>query len=955
MPISSPPIDLASIANLAPAAAIQALESSTDGLSSAQVDERLKHYGLNTIQKLAKKSLIKVFFANFVHLMAWLLWVAGGLAFVAGMPQLGIAVWMVNVINGCFSFWQEFQAGKATEALLSLLPVNAHVIRSGQELLIEAQQLVPGDVIVLAEGDAISADARIISASRLAVDESTLSGEARPVRKTAEAAGKDDGSSGNLLFAGTSVLAGTCRAVVCKTGMNTRFGRIARLTQSVGEQPSPLQNEMARVTRIVSVLATTIGAFFFLLAVLFAHVHPREGFVFAIGMVVAFVPEGMLPTVSLSLALGVQQMAKRNALIKKLSAVETLGCTNVICSDKTGTITQNKMTVQHIYTAGAEYVLTGLGYSPLGGIEKLNRADGAPLKVDAGQESLEEDSLERESLEKEILEKVLTASWRCSNARLMPPKSDAEAGTWQILGDPTEAALLVAARKGGIGVDHQFLDVPRICEIPFDSIRKRMSTVYDDKGSRILYLKGAPAEVLSRCTVVESAEGPRPMQESDRQTIMAANDRYAREGLRVLAMAQRLLPLGCNLAPDSLEVELSFCGLVAMWDPPHEGVTEAVQKCHSAGIKIVMITGDYGLTAESIARKVGIVGKDCRVITGRELDTLDDNALRQYLHDNVIFARVTPEHKLRIVNAFQALGLIVAVTGDGVNDAPALRKGDIGIAMGISGSDVARESADMILTDDNFASIVNAVELGRAVYANIRKFAIYVFNSNMAEAVPFVVTLFSLGAIPLPLTVMQVLSVDLGTDMVPALGLGTEAAEPGLMSCPPRDLGKPLLDLTLLVRALLWYGLIEAAAGLSCYFYVNYLHGWPTMPLAAVDTEVYKMATTMTLMGIVAAQMGAVLCCRSDRRSLLSAGIFSNRLVVMGIVTEFVLLLLLIYVPFMQNIFNTAAVGLSEWCFALAWAPIILIFDELRKLFMRMGRPSPSLSSSPSPSPSQSP
>ncbi len=930
MPISSPPIDLANIASLAPSAAIEALESGSAGLSSAQVDERLKLYGLNTIQKLAKKSLLKTFFANFVHLMAWLLWVAGVLAFVAGMPQLGIAVWMVNVINGCFSFWQEFQAGKATEALLSLLPVNAHVVRSGQELLVEAQQLVPGDVIVLAEGDAISADARIISASRLAVDESTLSGEARPVRKTAEAAQKDDASGGNLLFAGTSVLAGTCRAVVCKTGMNTRFGKIARLTQSVGEQSSPLQNEMARVTRIVSILATGIGAFFFLLAVLFAHVHPREGFIFAIGMVVAFVPEGMLPTVSLSLALGVQQMAKHNALIKKLSAVETLGCTNVICSDKTGTITQNKMTVQHIWTAGAEYILTGLGYSPSGEIEKLNSATGAQLEVDE----------DKEVLEKEILEKVLTASWRCSNARLMPPKSDVEAGSWQILGDPTEAALLVAARKGGIGADHQFLDVPRICEIPFDSIRKRMSTVYDDKGSRILYLKGAPAEVLTRCSVWESAEGPKPMQESDREAIMAANDRYAREGLRVLALAERVLPAGCDLAPDSLEVELSFCGLVAMWDPPHDGVTEAVQKCHSAGIKIVMITGDYGLTAESIARKVGIVGNDCRVITGRELDTLDDNALRQHLHDNVIFARVTPEHKLRIVKAFQALGLIVAVTGDGVNDAPALRKGDIGIAMGISGSDVARESADMILTDDNFASIVNAVELGRAVYANIRKFAIYVFNSNMAEAVPFVVTLFSLGAIPLPLTVMQVLSVDLGTDMVPALGLGTEAAEPGLMSCPPRDLRKPLLDLPMLSRALLWYGLIEAAAGMSCYFYVNYLHGWPTLPLAAADTVIYKMATTMTLMGIVAAQMGAVLCCRSDRRSLFSAGIFSNRLVVIGIVTEFLLLLLLIYVPFMQNIFNTAAVGFSEWCFALAWAPIIIVLDELRKLFIRMGRPS---------------
>lgn len=910
---------MTNIEGLSPSAAIEALDTTSGGLSSAQVDERLKLYGLNTIAKLAKKSLVKAFLANFVHLMAWLLWVAGAFAFVAGMPQLGIAVWMVNVINGCFSFWQEFQAGKATEALLSLLPVNAHFIRSGQELLVPAQQLVPGDIVVLAEGDAISADARIISASRLSVDESTLSGEARPVRKSEEVVTANDSSASSLLFAGTSVLAGTCRAVVCKTGMNTRFGKIAKLTQSVSEQPSPLQNEMARVTKVVSILATVIGIFFFLLAVLFAHIHPRDGFVFAMGMIVAFVPEGMLPTVSLSLALGVQQMAKRNALIKKLSAVETLGCTNVICSDKTGTITQNKMTVQHIWTEGAEYLLTGLGYSPVGEINRLNQpADGG-----------------KGSFEKAILEKVLTASLRCSNARLIPPKSDVEAGSWQILGDPTEAALLVAARKGGVGQDHCFLDVPRICEIPFDSIRKRMSTVYDDKGSRILYLKGAPAEVLARCSVLETSDGPRPLQESDRQTIMAANDSYAREGLRVLAMAQRVLPIGCDLAPDSLEVELSFCGLLAMWDPPHDGVAEAVQKCHSAGIKIVMITGDYGLTAESIARKVGIVQDSCRVITGRELDTLDDGALHQYLHDNVIFARVTPEHKLRIVTAFQSLGLIVAVTGDGVNDAPALRKGDIGIAMGISGSDVARESADMILTDDNFASIVSAVELGRAVYANIRKFAIYVFTSNMAEAVPFVVTLFSLGAIPLPLTVMQVLSVDLGTDMVPALGLGTEAAEPGLMNCPPRDLSKPLLDLPLLSRALLWYGLIEATAGMSCYFYVNYLHGWPNVALAEAGSEIYRMATTMTLMGIVAAQAGAVLCCRSDRRSLFRVGIFGNKLVLIGIASELLLLFVIVYVPFMQNIFNTAAVGINEWCFALLWAPLIIILDEMRKLYLR--------------------
>lgn len=373
-----------------------------------------------------------------------------------------------------------------------------------------------------------------------------------------------------------------------------------------------------------------------------------------------------------------------------------------------------------------------------------------------------------------------------------------------------------------------------------------------------------------------------------------------------------------------------------MLDPPHLGVPEAVAKCRQAGIKIAMITGDYGLTAQSIARKVGIINNGGRVITGVELDTLDDEALRSLLDDNMIFARVTPEHKLRIVSAFQAMGHIVAVTGDGVNDAPALKKADIGIAMGVAGSDVAKESADMILTDDNFVSIVSAVELGRAVYANIRKFAIYVFNSNMAEAVPFVVTLFSAGQIPLPLTVMQILSIDLGTDMVPALGLGAETAEPGVMSRPPRNLKEPLLNLPLLSRALLWYGLIESVAAMSCYFFVNWLHGWPSIPLAAPGSPEYKMATTMTVAGIVATQVGAVLCCRTERASVFSVGLFSNRLVLIGIGAELMLLLALMHVPMLQNLFNTVPLGLREWGFAFAWAPVIILADELRKLAVRL-------------------
>jgi magnesium-transporting ATPase (P-type) len=424
---------------------------------------------------------------------------------------------------------------------------------------------------------------------------------------------------------------------------------------------------------------------------------------------------------------------------------------------------------------------------------------------------------------------------------------------------------------------------------------------------------------------------------------MSANDDYARNGLRVLAVAYRQLlgALGPGSAPveytpESIERDLTFLGLMAMMDPPRPEVAEAVQKCHSAGIRIIMITGDYGLTAETIARRIGILKTSHpKVITGVDLDALDDQELKEVLRQEVIFARVAPEHKLRVVTALKEMGEIVAVTGDGVNDAPALKKADIGVAMGLAGTDVAKEAADMILTDDNFASIVHAVEEGRAVYANIRKFAVYVFNSNMAEAVPFIVFLFSRGLVPLPMTVMQVLSIDLGTDMVPAIGLGAETPEAGIMQLPPRSQKEPLLNARLLGKALLWYGMIETVASLSAYFFLNWLHGWPGVPLAPEGTLIYRMATTMTLAGVVATQVGAVMGCRTNRASIFRIGFFANRLVLWGIAVELMLLGILIYTPLLQPIFNTAPIGLREWAYLFAWTPVIFLLDELRKAILR--------------------
>ena len=905
-----------------------ALESSPQGLTQSQVEERLRQYGSNMIQKVKGKSLIIKFLANFTHVMAILLWLAGILALFAQMPQLAVAVWMVNVINGIFSFMQEFRAEKATEALNKLLPSYTRVIRGGEEQRILAEELVPGDIILLAEGDKVSADARLVEVSDLKADQSTLTGESRAVNKTSSAALRLDlahTEMPNLVFAGTNVSAGTGKAVIFATGMNTEFGKIAGLTQNIKEDLSPLQKEMNRVTKIVTMIAVGIGMFFFLMALLFTKTNLTENFIFTLGMVVAFVPEGLLPTVTLSLAMGVQRMAKRNALIKRLSAVETLGCTTVICTDKTGTLTQNEMTVSDLWTVDQKYKITGVGYAPEGKILSGDRAVNEAVDHD--------------------LRQLLLAGGLCNNSRLLPP--DEHSSRWTVLGDPTEAAIIVAAQKSGLDLGAEARKNFRLRELPFESRRKRMSTIHqtDDpefENARLAYVKGAPQEVLDLCTKIRRGGQVQPMDESMRTLIMDANDDFARKGLRVLAVALRPLtddmglPTGMSAyTPELIEQDLTFLGLVAMADPPRPEVAAAVEECYHAGIRIIMITGDYGLTAESIARHIGIVKGDhpC-ILTGIELESTDENALKEALRGEVIFARMAPEQKLRVVTALQEMGEVVAVTGDGVNDSPALKKADIGVAMGLSGTDVAKEAADMILTDDNFASIVHAVEEGRAVFSNIRRFATYILNSNVPEAVPFIFYIFSGGKIPLPLTLMQILAIDLGTDMVPAIGLGAELPEAGSMDRPPRPVKEPLLNNKLLVRGMLWYGMIESAAAMASFFFLYSLYGWPSVPMAD-SGAVYRMATTMTLGAIVFCQIGVVFNCRTDRTSVFKVGFFTNRMVIIGIFTELALLALLIYTPFMQNLFNTAPIGLREWAFLLIWPPVLILTDELRKVFLR--------------------
>jgi len=907
-----------------------ALGSRPEGLTNEEAAERLARYGRNELQEKKGTPLIVKFLSNFTHMMAIMLWIAGVVAIFANMTELGIAVWMVNIINGVFSFWQEFRAGKATEALKKMLPAYARVLRGGEEQQILAEELVPGDVMLLSEGDRISADARLVDENDLKVNQSTLTGESHPVFKGRDEVVRTDLSRSeqpNIVFMGTTVAAGTGKAVVFSTGMSTEFGKIAGLTQDLKEELSPLQKEMGKITKTVTVLAVSIGAGFFLLSLLLAKTSPAVAFIFALGMVVAFVPEGLLPTVTLSLAMGVQRMAKRNALIKRLSAVETLGCTTVICTDKTGTLTQNEMTVSNLWTIDHAYEVTGVGY---------DSADGGIL-LDGAQVPKRDDSLSE----------LLNAASLCSNARLVPPGE--ETARYTVLGDPTEAALLVAAQKHGLSLEEQRTLLPRVRELPFDSSRKRMSTIHSARNRRIAYCKGAPKEVMELCTQVRTKSGTSPITDEQRRSIMDANDKYARNGLRVLAIAVRDLegvrdvPASLSeYTPELIEKDLIFLGLVAMVDPPRPEVAAAVKKCHNAGIRIIMITGDYGLTAESIARRIGIVeGERVRIVTGVELEKMSEKDLQEALGGEVVFARVAPEQKLQVVTALQDMGHVVAVTGDGVNDSPALKKADIGVAMGITGTDVAKEAADMILTDDNFASIVNAVEEGRAVYNNIRKFVLYIFNSNMPEAVPAVFYLFSGGTIPLPLTVMQVLAIDLGTDMVPAMGLGTEAPEHGIMEMPPRSQKEPMLTRKLLTRAFLMYGMLEAVLCMAAFFLCNYLNGWrPGLPMPSQGV-LYSMATTATLAAIVMSQMGMVFNCRTDRISVFKAGIFSNKLILIGLAVEAALLCLFSYVPFLNTLFNTAPLPLRDWGYLVILPFLVLFLEELRKAVMRgVGRKS---------------
>jgi Ca2+-transporting ATPase len=907
-----------------------ALETTPDGLSPEAVAARLALYGPNALRDITEApSLPRRVAAHATHPMALLLWVAGAAAMFGGRPVLGLVIWGVVLINAAFSFWQEYRAERAVTSLKHLLPAQARVIRGGATVEVPAADVVPGDVLELAEGDNIPADARVVEGYGLRANNATLTGEAMPALKNAEASfreGLTEVERPNLVFAGTSVTAGTGKAVVYATGMLTQFGRIANLTQAVAEPPSLLQEEMARITRISSLVALGLGATVLGVGITEVGLSVLNAFLLATGLIVAALPEGLLPTVTLSLAIAVQRLAGRGVLVKKLASVETLGTISVVCTDKSGTLTQNQMTVRDLWVGGRQLSVSGVGYEPNG--EFAPAPWGTPLEAD--------------------LKLLLTAGERCNNSRLNPPT--AEHPQWTSLGDQTEAALRVLALKGRLDERPLDIDLPRVHELPFDARRKRMSTIHRDgrRGGEVAFVKGAPREVLQLCTQIVSGGEVRPLDNALRAEILAVNDQFARRALRVLALARRdLPPRAGTYLPENVERDLTFIGLAGMMDPPRPEVAAAVTTCREAGIRLVMITGDYGLTAESVARRVGMLAAATpRILTGGELDRLDDPQLQTMLGGEVIFARMAPEHKLRLVAAFQARGDVVAVIGDGVNDAPALRKADIGIAMGQCGTDVAKEAADVILTNDDFSAITSAIEEGRTVFDNLRKFITYIFASNLPEIVPFIAS--AIFKIPLALTVPQILAIDMGTDLLPALALSTERPEPNVMRRPPRQRGRPLVDRSLLLRAYLWLGGLETALCYIGFFAVYAAMGytpWQALPrvdwlpyaerLAAAGGQAYVLATTVFHAGVVAAQIGNAFACRTEKDPVHRMGWLSNRFLLIGIAVEGVLILTLIYWQPLAGLFEHLPLPPVTWLGLVLYAPVLYVLEWLRKVLRR--------------------
>ncbi len=891
------------------------LGSSPSGLRDDEARRRLEEHGPNVLAERHGETVGHRFFTSLRDLFSILLMVAALLAAASGELRMAIVILAIVLVNTAMSVFQEWRAEREMEALHSWMPSSTKVVRGGTVKATPAAGLVRGDVVVLEEGDRVPADARLVECYDLWVNNVPLTGESDPRPRTAEHSPVSSDTLPdvpNFVFMSTTVARGSGRAVVTATGMRTRFGSIADITQAIEDEPSPLQKEIARTARYDFAIALAVGFAFLLASVLWLHVGLAKGLLFMIGVMISCVPEGLQVTVSMALTINMAKMARENVLVKRLSAVQTLGSVTVICTDKTGTITRGEMTVTRMWADGTDFEVTGTGYEPTGDVvragEALARRSCAPLVG------------------------LLEASVACNSAHVQPPEGDRTG--WGVIGDPTDGALLVAGLKHGIDPAEVATRWPSVHRVPFDSVRKRMSTVHRVDGRLVAFVKGAPRSILDISDRIVVGGREEPLTDERLEEVERRVHALADEGLRVIAVARRGLPDGATMDPSTIEAGLTVLGLAAMRDPPRPEVPAAVERAKRAGIKVVVITGDYGPTAQAIAEDVGIVSRErVRVLRGVQLTAMTDGAIvEEVRRGDVIFARMSPEQKHRVVRALKSAGEVVAVTGDGANDAPSLREADIGVAMGASGTDVAREAADMVLLDDSFASIVRAVESGRAAYENVRRFIVFAFSHNWAELFPFII--YIVLAIPLPLLVTQILAIDLVIDIIPALALSREPPEPGIMSEPPRSVTERIFHKRAIARSL-FLGLGIGVMVMAACLWTWHAGGWTYGEQLASDDPLYMRGTTVVFAGIALAQIGTMLTLRTTRGSVLGLGRRSNDWVWFGILAQVGLTALLVYLPFTAGFFGTVPLPLATFAALAGLAAVVLLADEVRKAVAR--------------------
>lgn len=889
------------------------LDTSITGLTASEAEKRLARHGPNELIEEQKASPIKLFLAQFKSFLIIILIAASIVSAALGEIADATVIMIIVILSGVLGFIQEYRAEKSIAALKRMAAPTAIVIRDAREIVVPSKDVVSGDVVMLHAGDRIPADSRIVEASNLMVDESALTGESTPVQKNAMKIIRETGSDipvaerRNMVYMGTSVSYGRGKAVVTATGMQTEFGHLAGMLGHIVLDKTPLQKNLDTLGRWIGIITIIVVAGVSILGVL-SGFEALDMFIWGIALAVAAIPEALPAVVTVSLALGVRRMVKRHSLVRKLPSVETLGATTVICTDKTGTLTQNEMTVKKVYINGRILDVTGVGYEPKGAFYYSDDHDHN-RQLTPGDES--------------HLKKLLLTASLCNDAELIR-----EGHTWDIRGDPTEAALIVAASKEGIQRSEINGGYPRINEIPFSSERKQMTTIHSTPDGLYAYTKGAPELILGSCTRILRTGRERDIVEGEKNDILTTVHTMADSALRVMGFAYR--PLNDNALIGSedadagsgvIEHDMVFVGLVGMMDPPREEAKAAIETCAVAGIKTVMITGDHKLTASAVARELGLLKDDGIVLTGSELDDISDGEFENMVEDVSVYARVTPAHKMRVIDAFKKKGHVVAMTGDGVNDAPALKTADIGIAMGITGTDVSKEASDMILTDDNFVSIVAAVEEGRNIFKNIRNFVLYGIACHTGEVLVVLIGMLAWGIFPL--VAIQILWINLITDGLPPMALSVEPSDKELMNRPPRKSGEGIITRRVLIYGF-GVGVLIAVQSLA-------LFGWSLENGNLEIGEQTIKAQTMVFTMIVFSMMFNAFNWRSDRHSVFSLGLFSNRPLIYAVASTILLQLLVIYAPFLNTSFSTVQLGLADWAIILPLAATTLVIVEVAK------------------------